>query len=135
MKNTKKETDPIREIKNNPFYKKISEETDALMKLAIEVNVARNFQGLSQQELAKNADTTQKEISKIESGDINARFNTIRKIAKILGIKFLIGNAAIVEEATVPAVFRMVNGNINENLKVDSFDGNIATEKTNILKI
>jgi transcriptional regulator with XRE-family HTH domain len=98
MKNiNKKETDPIMAIRNHPLYEKIKDEVDGLMKLAIEVNVARTAQGLSQQALAKKVGTTQKEISKVESGDIDIRFNTLRKIAKTLGLNFLIGNSSINE--------------------------------------
>jgi transcriptional regulator with XRE-family HTH domain len=136
MKNTdKKETNPLKIIRSHPLYKEIKDEVDGLMKLAVEINAARNFQGLSQEELAKTADTTQKEISKVESGDINIRFNTLRKIAKSLGIKFLIGDAVIVEESTAPAVFRIINDNLSNDLTVDHIDGAIATERTNILKI
>ena len=63
--------------------------------LATEIYNARIKQGLSQQKLAKNIKTTQKEISKIENGQINVGIDLIYEIAKNLDLKFWIGETQL----------------------------------------
>lgn len=47
----------------------------------------RKYKGISQQELAKQANITQKSISDIENGEWNPTIDTISKIAQALEIK------------------------------------------------
>jgi len=81
---------------NNPAYKKYYGMMDARVKLAVEINEARVVRGWSQQELASEAETTQKVISKIESGDTNLGFDLLNKIAKPLNLRLQIGTTVFV---------------------------------------
>ena len=63
--------------------------------MANEVYNARIKKGVSQQELAKKIKSTQKEISKIENGQVNVGMDLILKIAQILGLRFQFGRACL----------------------------------------
>ncbi len=81
---------------NHPAYKKYYGMMDARVKLAVEINEARVAKGWSQQELASEAETTQKVISKIESGDTNLGFDLLNKLAKPLNLRLQIGTTVFV---------------------------------------
>jgi DNA-binding XRE family transcriptional regulator len=88
MKNIikKKIYDPIAEARNKPNFKKYYEEAGVRIRLAQEVSRARKEQNLSQQELAKRAETTQKIISEIEYGDYNVGLGLYNRIIKALNL-------------------------------------------------
>ena len=98
MKNTnnnKLKHDAMAKARKHPLFKKYSEEARARILLATEIYNARTEKGLSQQKLAKNIKTTQKEISKIENGQINVGVDLIYEIAKNLDLKFMIGKTRL----------------------------------------
>lgn len=114
MKNMKKNNiDSITEIKNYSKFKRFSEEAEVRIKLAIEIYEARKLKRLSQQELARMAETTQKVISRIESGDVNVGIDLLQRIAK--NLNFTIKNWA-----------NIFNKNKNEFQQVDYTIKNIA---------
>lgn len=77
----------MKEAKQNPLFKAYKREADERIRLAIEIYRARVFLGISQQELAKITNTTQKMISNIEYASVDIRFSTLNKIRKALNFK------------------------------------------------
>jgi len=80
----KKRIDPIFEARKNSNFEKYSKEADIKIRIAEEVFFMRENRGLSQQVLAKNAETTQRVISNIENGDLNPGTFLLFKISKAL---------------------------------------------------
>ena len=93
--NNKLKRDAMAKDRKHPLFKKYSQEAKVRILLAAEIYDARNRKGLSQQKLAKNIKTTQKEISKIENGQINVGVDLIYEMAKNLDLKFRIGKTRI----------------------------------------
>ncbi len=94
MKNTNK-IDPMARAKKNPLFSEYSKEARARIMLATEIYNARTKKGLSQQELAKNINSTQKVISKIENGEVNIGLDLIFRLASKLGLNFQLGKTNI----------------------------------------
>jgi DNA-binding XRE family transcriptional regulator len=92
MKNTNK-IDPIAKARKHPDFNKYSKDARARILLAREVYNARLKKGYSQQKLAKKINSTQKEISKIENGEVNVGLDTIFKLLQSLNLKFQIGKS------------------------------------------
>ena len=90
MKPTKKGVN-IEDIRNSSSYKKSFDTVDARLRLAIEINEKRKCLSITQQELSRIAGTTQKVISKIESGDMNLGFDLLNRITKCLDLRLQIG--------------------------------------------
>lgn len=86
MKNiTKKnEGNPMAEIRNSKNFSKFFAESTRRIYLGVEIFNAREVLGLSQGALAKEVETTQAVISRIENGDVNVGFNLLSKIAEVL---------------------------------------------------
>ena len=76
--------DPMAEAKKGKYFKRYSKEAKERILLAVEIYNAREALGISQQELAKKAETTQKVISKIENGDVNMGYSLLNRIADVL---------------------------------------------------
>jgi len=76
--------DPIAEAKKNKHFKKYSDEADVRIRFAHAVYSARTKMEMSQQELAKKAETTQKRISNIENADIDLGMSAIYRISQAL---------------------------------------------------
>ena len=95
INNSKLKCDAMAKAKKHTLFKKYSQEARMRILLATEIYNARIKQGLSQQKLAKNIKTTQKEISKIENGQINVGVDLIYEIAKNLDLKFWIGKTQL----------------------------------------
>ncbi len=91
-----KNIDPIEEIERHPKYKKYADEANARIRLSIEIYEARIAKGLSQQKLAKMANTTQKVISKIESGEVNTGIDLLQRLARCLDVPFKYGSANLI---------------------------------------
>lgn len=88
MKNIKKHNnmpDVMAEARKSKKFQTYSENAEVRLKFGIEVYDAREKQGISQQKLAKNIHSTQKVISRIESGDVNVGIELLNRIAKNLG--------------------------------------------------
>jgi ribosome-binding protein aMBF1 (putative translation factor) len=102
MKNIKKKNiDPIKLIEGQSDFEKISQEMDVQVRFAVEVFEARKLKNWSQQVLAKKAETTQKVISKIESGDVNIGLDLLQRLARCLDLRLLIGNSLLVSDSKV----------------------------------
>lgn len=84
MNMNKKNIDPLAEVKKHPKFKRFSEESEIRIKLATEIYEMRINKSLSQQELAKMAETTQKVVSRIESGNVNLGIDLLQRIARRL---------------------------------------------------
>lgn len=80
----KKNIDPIAEARKNKHFKRYSGETDVKIRFAIAVYRARTKKRMSQQELAKKAQTTQKRISNIENADVDLGMSAIYRISQAL---------------------------------------------------
>ena len=76
--------DALAEVKKSPNYKRYSKDVDARIRFASEVFNTRKSKDISQTELAKKVYTTQKVISKIESGDTNTGLELINRIVEEL---------------------------------------------------
>jgi len=87
--------DAMIKARKHLLFKEYSKEARAKILLATEIYEARTKRGLSQQKLAKNAETTQKVISKIENGQVNVGIDLILKIIRVLGLKFQIGTVCL----------------------------------------
>lgn len=83
----KNNIDPLAEVKKHPKFKKFSEESEVRIRLATEVYEMRIAKNLSQQELAKIAETTQKVVSKIESGNVNLGIDLLQRVARRLDFR------------------------------------------------
>jgi len=84
------------QARKHPRFREYSQEARARIALAREIYNARIKKGLSQQVLAKDAQTTQKVVSKIENGQVNVGLDLMFKIIRSLGLKLQIGTAHIV---------------------------------------
>lgn len=80
----KKNIDPIAEARKNKHFKRYSDEADVKIRFAVAVYDARTKKRMSQQELAKKAQTTQKRISNIENADIDLGISAIYRISQAL---------------------------------------------------
>lgn len=80
---------------------------EGLLRLAIEVRDLRRANRYTQAKLAKKVRTTQKIISKIESGDINIGFDLFSRIAKALS--FNIFTYKQIFQFEMPAIMQFDN--------------------------
>jgi transcriptional regulator with XRE-family HTH domain len=80
----KKNIDPIAEARKNKHFKRYSDEADVKIRFAVAVYDARTKKRMSQQELAKKAQTTQKRISNIENADVDLGMSAIYRISQAL---------------------------------------------------
>jgi transcriptional regulator with XRE-family HTH domain len=100
MKNMmNKKMDKLALTRNHPAYKKFLDITGARVKLAVEVSEARALKGWTQQKLAQEVETTQKVISKIESGDTNIGFDLLTRVARHLDLEFQVGKTVFAGKA------------------------------------
>lgn len=96
MKNTNKlKTDALAKARKHPQFKQYSQDARVRILLATEIYKARTKKGLSQQTLAKNVQTTQKVISKIENGQVNVGIDLVLKIIQALGLRLQIGRTIL----------------------------------------
>ena len=94
--NKSKKIDAMAKARKHPLFKRYSKEARARILLATEIYNARTRKGLSQQALAKDAQTTQKVVSKIENGQVNVGIDLILKIIQSLGLKLQVGKTYLV---------------------------------------
>lgn len=98
MKNTSKNNfkpDAMAQARKHPGFKEYSKEARARILLATELYNARAKKGLSQQELAKHANTTQKVVSKVENGEVNIGIDLMLRIIQSLDLKLRIGQTIL----------------------------------------
>lgn len=88
MNNKKLNIDPMKEAKRSEYFEQFSKEAKERIRLGVEIYNAREVLGMSQQKLAKEAQTTQKVISRIENGDVNVGFALLSRIASVLNFNY-----------------------------------------------
>jgi DNA-binding XRE family transcriptional regulator len=76
----------LEEKLKNKEFKKMYEEEKRLLELSLKIINERNKRGLTQQELAKKAEITQQQLSKVENG-FNCNMVTFLKVCDALGLK------------------------------------------------
>ena len=79
--------DHIKESLKNPLFKKAWEESEAEYQVSRVLIAARIKRKISQQELAKKANTTQAVISRLENMTANPSIGLLQKIAQSLNLK------------------------------------------------
>ena len=75
----------LKEELENKQFQDLYDEEKKLIELSLEIHKIREQSGLSQSEVAKNAQITQQQLSKIENG-INCNIVTFLKVCKTLDI-------------------------------------------------
>ena len=73
-------------LKDKEFAKIYAEERE-LVVIALKINEARVREGVSQAQLAKRANVTQQQLSKVENG-INCNMTTFLRVCNALKLKF-----------------------------------------------
>ncbi|MFA5248599.1 MAG: helix-turn-helix transcriptional regulator [Patescibacteria group bacterium] len=91
MKNIKYR-DVMADAKKSQLFKKFSQEAKIKMMIADEVYKRRKELKIDQKKLAELAETTQRIISNIESGQINIGVSLLSRIAKALNLPSSFGN-------------------------------------------
>lgn len=85
------------EMKDSEF-RRLYEEADIELRIALEVTKAREAKKMSQRELADALKTKQQTVSRIERGAQNVTIETLDKIARALGrdlqVKFVAAGGA-----------------------------------------
>jgi ribosome-binding protein aMBF1 (putative translation factor) len=77
--------DHLKEQLKNPKFKKVFDEYDTAVRLAMAVSLAREKAKLTQKELANKIGSTQPAIARLEAGDeINPELLTIIRIERAL---------------------------------------------------
>jgi len=79
--------DDLRERLKDPAFKKAWEESEAEYQISRVLIAARIKRKISQQELAKEANTTQAVISRLENMTANPSVGLLQKIAQALNLK------------------------------------------------
>lgn len=79
--------DDLKKRLKNPLFKKAWEESEAEYQVSRVLIAARIKRKISQQELAKKADTTQAVISRLENMTANPSVGLLQKIAQALNLK------------------------------------------------
>jgi len=106
----KKNYDPMVEACKNPKFKEYYQDACSRIDLAINVYNFRKQKGLSQEELAEKASTTQKIISKIENSQMNVGWDLIMRVLGNLGLKLKIIDSSIIElDCTQQYVYRILS--------------------------
>jgi ribosome-binding protein aMBF1 (putative translation factor) len=79
--------DDLRERLKDPVFRKAWEESEAEYQISRVLIAARIKRKISQQELAKEANTTQAVISRLENMTANPSVGLLQKIAQALNLK------------------------------------------------
>jgi len=82
------------ELRDNPEFEEHYQEELKLLNLSIKIYNAREERGLSQIEVAKKAQVTQQQLSKIENG-INCNMLTFLKVCNALDLNLNIETASL----------------------------------------
>jgi transcriptional regulator with XRE-family HTH domain len=113
INNKKINIDPIAEARKGKYFNKYSKEAKERIKLGVEIYNTRENLKISQQELAKKAETTQKVISRIENGDVNVGFALLNRIGKVLNFDH--DNWSNIFDFNVPYSFLFVGSETTKN--------------------
>lgn len=79
--------DHLRESLKNPAFRKAWEESEAEYQVSRSLIAARIKRKISQQQLAREANTTQAVISRLENMTANPSIGLLQKIAQALNLK------------------------------------------------
>ncbi len=109
--NKNKVNDPIANVRDNKYFKRYSIEAEEKINLGIEIYNTREQLKMSQQGLAKKAETTQKVISRIENGDVNVGFSLLNRLARALNFNFSSWSSVFSFETPEPGVMIILNSN------------------------
>ncbi len=126
-----KSIDPLAEVKKSKHFKQYSAEADERIRLGVEIYKTRELLKISQQELARQAKTTQKVISRIESADVNIGYALLNRIARVL--KFNCENWSRMLEFPVTVAMiidssKLTSGNNSEASEDDLLKTNHTSE-------
>ena len=69
----------------DPEFRRLYEEADIELRVALEITKAREARQMSQRELAEALKTKQQTVSRIERGAQNVTIQTLDRIARVLG--------------------------------------------------
>jgi transcriptional regulator with XRE-family HTH domain len=69
----------------DPEFRRLYEEADIELRVALEITKAREAKNMTQEELAEALKTKQQTVSRIERGAQNVTIETLDRIAKALG--------------------------------------------------
>ena len=69
----------------DPEFRRLYEEADIELRVALEITKAREARKMTQRELAESLKTKQQTISRIERGAQNVTIETLDRIARALG--------------------------------------------------
>ena len=82
----------------DPEFRRLYEEADIELRVALEITRAREAMNMTQEELAEAIKTKQQTVSRIERGAQNVTIETLDRIAKALGrnlqVRFVHGTGA-----------------------------------------
>jgi HTH-type transcriptional regulator / antitoxin HipB len=78
-------------LEDSKFMGLFDEERE-LLRIGLEIAEARTKQGISQTELAKRANVTQQQVSKIENG-INCNVLTLLRVCRVLSLTCRVNRA------------------------------------------
>lgn len=84
IKKNERSVDAIAEARKLKRFQELSKDVDLRLRLAVEIYKEREKLGLSQQDLAKKINSTQKVISNLENGDVNVGIGLVNRIANAL---------------------------------------------------
>jgi ribosome-binding protein aMBF1 (putative translation factor) len=117
IKKNKRSVDAIAEVRKLKRFQELSKDVDLRLRLAVEIYKEREKLGLSQQDLAKKINSTQKVISNLENGDVNVGIDLISRVARALG--FAIENWSKIHNFAIPEykilIFVDANNSGNES--------------------
>jgi len=113
INNKQKNIDPIAGARSGKYFEQYSKEAKERIKLGVEIYNAREVLDISQQELAKQAKTTQKVVSRVENGDVNVGFALLNRMASVLS--FNCENWSNILGFSVPAVRVIIASGKTEN--------------------
>ncbi len=82
--------DHLKESLKNPLFKKVWEESEAEYQVSRVLIAARIKRKISQQELAKKANTTQAVISRLENMTANPSLKLLQRVFKALNVNLKI---------------------------------------------
>jgi DNA-binding phage protein/predicted RNase H-like HicB family nuclease len=77
-------------------------EVDAALSVAVQLRWARQDAGLSQAQVAKRAGVSQQQVAKLERPGSNPTIETVMKVARALGVRFVVHLGEVQRPSTRP---------------------------------
>lgn len=126
MNNKKLNIDPMAEARKGKYFEQFSREAKERIALGVEIYNTREILNMSQQKLAKEAQTTQKVISRVENGDVNIGFALLNRIASVLNFSYK--NWGNILNFSVPYNFIIIGSKTTSNT-VDKAKENVLSHE------